>query len=71
MVYARIFLDLAMNLFLIPAAPQLVRDGEINYLISDYLSEITMSLLTAAKRKSPVCMNFKPYLIINLKQGLK
>ncbi|KAL9973024.1 hypothetical protein ACROYT_G019429 [Oculina patagonica] len=35
------------------AAPQLVRDGDINYLVSDYLSEITMSLLTAAKRKSP------------------
>ncbi|XP_068719890.1 uncharacterized protein [Montipora capricornis] len=35
------------------AAPQLVLEGEINYLVSDYLSEITMSLLTAAKRKSP------------------
>lgn len=35
------------------AAPQLVHEGEINYLVSDYLSEITMSLLTAAKRKSP------------------
>lgn len=35
------------------AAPQLVHDGDINYLVSDYLSEITMSLLTAVKRKSP------------------
>lgn len=35
------------------AAPQLVRDGDINYLVSDYISEITMSLLTAVKRKSP------------------
>lgn len=34
------------------AAPQLVHEGDINYLVSDYLSEITMSLLTAAKRKS-------------------
>ena len=30
---------------------QLVRKGNINYLVSDYLSEITMSLLTAAKQK--------------------
>ncbi|KAK2567860.1 hypothetical protein P5673_007744 [Acropora cervicornis] len=34
-------------------APQLVHEGDINYLVSDYLSEITMSLLTAAKHKSP------------------
>lgn len=35
------------------AANQLVKRGEINYLVFDYLSEITMSLLTAARRKSP------------------
>lgn len=35
-------------------APQLVRHGNIDYLALDYLSEITMSLLTAAKQKSPV-----------------
>lgn len=35
------------------AAPQLVRHGNIDYLALDYLSEITMSLLTAAKQKSP------------------
>ena len=40
--------------FIYFAAPQLVHDGDINYLVSDYLSEITMSLLTAVKRKSPV-----------------
>ena len=28
--------------------------GNIDYLVSDYLSEITMSLLTSAKQKSPV-----------------
>ena len=38
-------------------APQLVRKGDINYLVADYLSEITMSLLVAAKRKSPVRRN--------------
>ncbi|XP_048589274.1 uncharacterized protein LOC5517726 isoform X2 [Nematostella vectensis] len=35
------------------AAPQLVKGGNVDYLMFDYLSEITMSLLTAAKRKSP------------------
>ncbi len=35
-------------------APQLVQKGNIDYLVSDYLSEITMSLLAAAKRKNPV-----------------
>ena len=33
------------------SSEQLVTQGNINYLVSDYLSEITMSLLTAAKQK--------------------
>ncbi|CAD5113575.1 DgyrCDS2738 [Dimorphilus gyrociliatus] len=33
------------------SARQLVQKGQINYLVFDYLSEITMSLLTAAKKK--------------------
>lgn len=37
-----------------PSAPQLVRHGNIDFLVADYLSEITMSLLTAAKQKSAV-----------------
>jgi len=44
-------------------APQLVRQGDINYLVLDYLSEITMSLLTAAKQKSPVKSCF--YCMLN------
>ena len=35
------------------AAPQLIQTGNLNYLVADYLSEITMSLLTAAKHKMP------------------
>lgn len=35
------------------AAPQLIYGGDIEFLVSDYLSEITMSLLTAAKQKNP------------------
>ena len=43
-----------MDMCLSFSAPQLVRGGKLDYLMFDYLSEITMSLLTAAKHKSPV-----------------
>ncbi|KAM8938652.1 uncharacterized protein RCH25_052259 isoform 2-T2 [Pelodytes ibericus] len=35
------------------SVPQLLYDGKLDFLVFDYLSEITMSLLTAAKAKSP------------------
>jgi len=35
------------------AVNQLVKGGKLDYLILDYLSEITMSLLTAARAKDP------------------
>lgn len=34
--------------------PQLIYGGKLDFLVFDYLSEITMSLLTAARSKSPV-----------------
>ena len=34
-------------------ARQLVQDGRIDYLVGDYLAEITMSLLARAKRRDP------------------
>ena len=41
---------------LVYAARQLVQHGKLDYLIADYLSEITMSLLAAVKAKRPVCL---------------
>ena len=35
------------------SVPQLIHGGNIQYLVSDYLSEITMSLLAAVKNKRP------------------
>lgn len=35
------------------AVPQLVRRGHLDFLVLDYLSEVTMSLLVATKKKLP------------------
>ena len=43
-----------INLFIV--ARQLVEKGKIDFLVMDYLSEITMSLLVAAQKKNPVVM---------------
>ena len=47
-------IDNLVQALVVAVAPQLVRHGNIDYLAMDYLSEITMSLLTAAKQKNPV-----------------
>ncbi|ESP04394.1 hypothetical protein LOTGIDRAFT_237364 [Lottia gigantea] len=61
------------------AAPQLIYGSNVDYIMFDYLSEITMSLLTAAKHKNPalgyapdfvqICM--APFIKDIKKKGIK
>ncbi|XP_072513605.1 uncharacterized protein lratb.1 [Salminus brasiliensis] len=45
------------------AVPQLIHGGKLDFLVFDYLSEITMSLLTAAKAKVPN-MGYAPDFVL-------
>jgi len=54
------------------AAPQLLHQGKIDYLVLDYLSEITMSLLAAVKQKAPEKGGFAPdFVLAVMKPNLK
>lgn len=61
------------------AVPQLLNGGRLNYLMFDYLSEVTMSLMTAAKAKNPdlgyapdfVMFALAPHLKQIKEQGVK
>jgi len=54
------------------AAPQLLHKGKIDYLVLDYLSEITMSLLAAVKQKAPEKGGYCPdFVLAVMKPNLK
>ncbi|MFZ3207431.1 MAG: acyclic terpene utilization AtuA family protein, partial [Geobacteraceae bacterium] len=52
------------------AAAQLVRHGNIDVLVFDYLAEITMSLLSSAKAKDPA-LGYAPDFVATLRPLMK
>jgi len=64
LLFEHVCVKISCLMFLL-AAPQLIYGTKIDYLVFDYLSEITMSLLIAAKHKQKVsiCSNtaFSPF----------
>ena len=52
------------------AAPQLVRRGDIQYLVFDYLAEVTMSIMAAQKAKDPNAGYARDFVDITMRQLL-
>ena len=52
-------------------APQLVQHGQVDYLVFDYLAELTMSILAAARARNPELGYATDFVTVTMKAILK